>query len=51
MNEKTVTLTSVLGNRLKQTRLNVDLTQQQVADIIGKSRTAIERAEKGKCTL
>jgi transcriptional regulator with XRE-family HTH domain len=40
-----------LGNRLKQTRINANLTQTQLGDIIGKSRTAIERAEKGKCNL
>ena len=40
-----------LGSRLKHTRINANLTQNQVADIIGKSRTAIERAEKGKCNL
>ena len=41
----------MLGRRLRQTRLNANLTQQEVADIIGKSRTAIDRAEKGKCTM
>lgn len=40
-----------LGNRLKRTRINANLTQVQLGDIIGKSRTAIERAEKGKCNL
>jgi len=40
-----------LGSRLKQTRINANLTQAQLGDIIGKSRTAIERAEKGKCNL
>ena len=51
MNEKTEFLLKMLGERLKQTRLNTDQTQQQVADIIGKSRTAIEGAEKGKCNM
>jgi len=51
MNEKTNDLLTRLGERLKQTRLNTNLSQQQVADIIGKSRTAVERAEKGKCTM
>lgn len=51
MNEKTTLLLEALGERLKQTRLNSNRTQQEVADIIGKSRTAIERAEKGKCNL
>ncbi len=40
-----------LGNRLKVARLNADLTQQDVANLIGKSRTAIDRAEKGRCNL
>jgi transcriptional regulator with XRE-family HTH domain len=51
MNKKTSLLLDSLGARLKQTRLNANLTQQELADIIGKSRTAIERAEKGKCNL
>jgi putative transcriptional regulator len=51
MTEMTNNLLDTLGERLKQTRLNADLTQQQVADIVGKSRTAIERAEIGKCNL
>ena len=51
MNEKTNQLLEVLGKRLKSTRLNRNKTQQEVADLIGKSRTAIERAEKGKSTM
>ncbi|MFT4925303.1 MAG: putative transcriptional regulator [Phenylobacterium sp.] len=51
MNEKNAYLLAILGERLKQTRLNADYSQQQVADIIGKSRTSVERAEKGKCTM
>lgn len=51
MNEKTNLLLEMLGERLQQTRIKLALTQQEVADIIGKSRTAIERAEKGKCNL
>lgn len=51
MNERTSDVLFTLGERVKQVRLAADLTQNQVADIIGKSRTAIERAEKGKCTL
>ncbi len=51
MNIKTTHLVDELGNRLKQTRINASLTQSQLADIIGKSRTAVERAERGKCNL
>ena len=51
MNEKTNSLLSTLGDRLKQARLNANLTQLEVAQLIGKSRTAVEGAEKGKCTL
>jgi len=51
MNIKSKNLVIELGQRLKQTRLNANLTQHQLADIIGKSRTAVERAEKGKCNL
>ena len=51
MNERAGILLEMLGQRLKQTRLNADRTQQEVADIIGMSRTAIEGAEKGKCNL
>ncbi len=50
-NDKIYVLLEKLGNRLKQTRINANLTQTQLGDIIGKSRTAIERAEKGKCNL
>jgi len=48
---KITNLLEILGNRIKQTRISANLTQKQLGDIIGKSRTAIERAEKGKCNL
>ncbi|MCF6299678.1 MAG: helix-turn-helix domain-containing protein [Proteobacteria bacterium] len=51
MDKKTINLIEELGSRLKQTRINASLTQSQLGDIIGKSRTAVERAEKGKCNL
>ena len=51
MNKKTQHIVTELGRRLKNTRLNANISQKQLADIIGKSRTAIERAEKGKCNL
>jgi putative transcriptional regulator len=37
-----------LGQRLKQARLNKDLTQASVAEQIGVSRKTIVNAEKGK---
>lgn len=51
MKETSNSLLEMLGNRLKQARLNADFSQQAVADRIGKSRTAIEGAEKGRCHL
>jgi putative transcriptional regulator len=40
-----------LGNRLKQARLNADLTQVEVAEHAGVSRKAVLNAEKGKAQL
>jgi putative transcriptional regulator len=40
-----------LGNRLKQTRLNVDLTQAELAARTGLNRRTILNAEKGKVQL
>jgi putative transcriptional regulator len=40
-----------LGNRLKQARLNVDLTQAEVASRAGLNRRTILNAEKGKVQL
>lgn len=40
-----------LGRRLKQARLNRDLTQQEVAERTGLSRKAVLNAEKGKVQL
>ncbi|MDQ7049003.1 MAG: helix-turn-helix transcriptional regulator [Enterobacterales bacterium] len=51
MNQITKTSLKQLGQRIKQARLNRNYTQMELADIIGRSRTAIEGAEKGKCTL
>lgn len=41
----------VLGQRLKQARLNRDLTQIEVAEHAGVSRKAVLNAEKGKTQL
>jgi putative transcriptional regulator len=41
-----------LGNRLKQERLNQNVTQAHLADLAGVSVTVVKRAEAGKgCTL
>jgi len=40
-----------LGQRLKQARLNADLTQIQVADSAGVSRKSVLNAEKGQTQL
>ncbi len=40
-----------LGNRLKQARLNADLTQAEVASRAGLNRRTILNAEKGKVQL
>tara|TARA_Y100000052_G_C2877629_1_gene43606 strand:+ start:137 stop:526 length:390 start_codon:yes stop_codon:yes gene_type:complete len=40
-----------LGERLKQARLNRDLTQSEVADMAGISRKLVLNAEKGKTQL
>ncbi|GAC14680.1 helix-turn-helix transcriptional regulator [Aliiglaciecola lipolytica] len=44
-------LVADLGERLKQARLNADLTQQNLADKTGLSRKVIMRAEKGQAQL
>lgn len=40
-----------LGNRLKQARLNADLTQAEVASRAGLNRRTILNAEKGKVQM
>jgi len=40
-----------LGERLKQARLNTNMTQTDVADQAGVSRKAVLNAEKGKAQL
>lgn len=40
-----------LGERLKQARLNADMTQIEVADHAGVSRKSVLNAEKGKAQL
>ncbi|MCP8898705.1 helix-turn-helix transcriptional regulator [Gilvimarinus xylanilyticus] len=40
-----------LGERLKQARLNLDLTQVETAERAGVTRKAVLNAEKGQATL
>jgi putative transcriptional regulator len=44
-------LTEELGERLKQARLNRDLTQSEVAELAGVARKTVINAEKGKVQL
>ena len=44
-------ITGELGNRLKQARLNKNLTQQEVADKVGISRRTLIAAEQGNAKL
>lgn len=44
-------ITEELGNRLKRARLNVDLTQAELASRTGLNRRTILNAEKGKAQL
>ncbi|MBN1007131.1 helix-turn-helix transcriptional regulator [Amphritea pacifica] len=41
----------ILGERLKQARLNADMTQTQVSELSGVSRKMVMGAEKGKVQL
>lgn len=44
-------LAAEIGSRIRQARLNANLTQQEVADQAGVSRKAIAGAESGKVQL
>ena len=44
-------LSKFLGERLKQARLNQDLTQLQLAELAGVSRRSVLNAEKGNTQL
>lgn len=50
-NENPVAIAEQLGARLKQARLNADLTQTEVARQAGVSRKTLINAEKGKVQL
>ncbi|GHA00610.1 hypothetical protein GCM10008090_06900 [Arenicella chitinivorans] len=49
--ESVKVLSQMLGERLKQARLNQDVTQAQLADLAGVSRRSVLNAEKGKTQL
>ena len=52
MHEKTASaLAEEIGERLKQARLNQDLTQSEVANLAGVARKTVLNAEKGKVQL
>ena len=44
-------LAEEIGDRLKQARLNRDLTQSEVAELAGIARKTVLNAEKGKVQL
>jgi len=52
MSNKTASaLAEEIGERLKQARLNQDLTQSKVASLAGVARKTVLNAEKGKVQL
>lgn len=53
MNAKlsTIAIAEKLGERLKQARLNQNLTQSEVAEFAGVARKTVINAEKGKAQL
>ena len=50
-NNSAQALAEQLGVRLKQARLNANMTQTQLAEQAGVSRRAVLNAEKGKASL
>lgn len=50
-NQSAAAIAEELGRRLKQARLNADLTQQQVSERSGVSRKVVVSAEHGKVQL
>jgi putative transcriptional regulator len=50
-NQSAAAIAEELGRRLKQARLNADLTQQQVSERSGVSRKVVLSAEHGKVQL
>ncbi len=50
-NTSPVAIAKELGERLKQARLNNDMTQSDVAALVGLTRAVVSNAEKGKAQL
>ena len=50
-NKSPAAIAETLGERLKQARLNHDMTQAEVAALAGLSRKVVLNAEKGKIQL
>lgn len=50
-NMSSIAIAEELGNRLRQLRLNADLTQSEIASRTGLSRKTILNAENGKVQL
>ncbi len=50
-NRSSVSLAETLGARLKQARLNCNLSQEEVAEIAGISRKSVLNSEQGKGRL
>lgn len=46
-----IAISTELGNRLKQARLNLNLTQDELAEQAGLGRKVVIRAEQGNVTL
>lgn len=51
LNNSATAIAQELGERLKQARLNADLSQAEVAKQTGVSRKAVLNAEKGQASL
>ena len=50
-NQSPAAIAAELGERLKQARLNIDMTQSEVGNIAGLNRKIVINAEKGQVKL
>ena len=50
-NQSPAAVAKVLGKRLKQARLNIDMTQAEISQTTGLSRKVVINAEKGQVKL
>jgi putative transcriptional regulator len=48
-NSSPAAIATELGERLKKTRLNANISQHKLAEMIGLSVKSVKNAEKGKC--